>query len=161
MQYTKSIVCFLCLVFLTLESKAEVYKCKSSKGALVYSASPCAKDTEAVAVKIAPASGDSSQKSSANANPIIGKWTSSIHVYDFRPGGSLRDEQYYGGKMIVWRTGSWAYKNDVLTLKFVNSGGQLGSGKMNYSESGKVNWDDGQQSFEIRLDGRTEYFNRK
>ncbi len=139
---------------------AEIYKCTGDDGSVVFSDSPCAEDAEIVKVQSSETGGGDL----ANQDPrfaLHGSWRTGIHTYNFRPGGRFRNEQHYGGKLIVWRSGTWSLKEQRLTLKYTQSGGQLGSGPMNFSEGGKVRWAEDKQSFETRMDGDERTFYRK
>ena len=147
-------------MFSISESTAQVFKCKSSSGTWTYTSSPCSSGDESESVKLKSPTNKGAQSGKSLESPLIGNWKSGIHTYEFRSDGSLRDEQSYNGELIVWRRGSWLYEDEILKLRYTESGGPLGGGSMNHSESGKVEWFDLKKSFEIRLNRRIVYFVR-
>lgn len=153
------------VVFFIKGVNAEIYKCELREGLTMFSDTPCSHNVEAIEANVAKSSGYSAEGnteevSEGSTKVMAGNWSTGFHRYQFKPGGKLRDEQYYGGKLMVWRTGSWAYKDNTLTLKFNNSGGSMGNKKLNVTQVGKVNWADDNKSFEVRLGGILESFYR-
>lgn len=153
------------VLFFTVGVNAEIYQCELSEGITMFSDTPCSQNAKAIEVNVVQSSGFSSgdnnqEASEENKKVMAGNWSTGIHRYQFKPGGKLRDEQYYGGKLIVWRTGTWAYKDNTLTLKFTNSGGSIGNKKLNVTQAGNVNWADDNKSFEVRFGGMLENFYR-
>ncbi|MFK7954702.1 MAG: DUF4124 domain-containing protein [Lysobacterales bacterium] len=160
MKYWPILTLGVCSMLGIPSAKAEIYKCTGDDGSVVFSDSPCATDAEVVKIESTETGGGNL----AEQDPryaLHGSWRTGIHTYNFRPGGRFRNEQHYGGELIVWRTGTWTLKDQRLTLKYTQSGGQLGAGKMNFSEGGKVRWAEDWQSFETRLDGDERTFSRK
>ncbi len=152
----------LILLFLiSFDATSDIYKCRNNERELIFSDKPCSANAEIIKLDTIKQNTDGEEEKSIVKNPLIGKWSERNKIYEFKSGGRMRSEEYYGGKLVVWRTGSWILNGNNLRLHFTNSGGPMGGGKMNYKESGNISWSEDNNSFDVRIGGVNTYFSRK
>lgn len=141
------------LLFPVSSWAGSVYRCSTPEGKRVYSDSQCANDAEKIRVSTAA----NGTPIAPGGNDFIGTWKRHGFRYFLSAGGSLRTEESYGGKLLIWRTGTWSVNGKEIEFHFTRYGGPgagvFGGGDaMDYVERGEYKWKN-VNSFSARVGG--------